>query len=363
VSKLFGYDLTVEYRPGKLNGAADALSRRADEVATINAISAPTFELFEDLRLESQTNPQATRICEKLQAGEVQERWSLHEDMLLFKGKIFLPDASSLWPHLLLSAHDSGHEGIEKTLNRLKASFYNQHMLRRVRGYVWGCEVYRRNKTEHLHPVGLLQSLSVPSTGWSDISMDFIEEFPKVGGKSVILTVVDRFSKFAHFITLGHPYSATSVAKAFFEEVVRLHGFPCSIVSDRDPVFTSSFWTELFKLARVKLQMSSVFHPQSDGQSEVVNRVITMHLRCPVGDRPKSWLRWFPWAEYCYNTSFQSALKCSPFKVVYGREPPMLMSYVPGAAKVAAVDKQLQERDELLREVKDRLIQAQVAMK
>jgi hypothetical protein len=102
VSKLFGYGLTVKYRPGKLNGEADALSRRVDEVATINAISAPTFELFEDLRLESQTNPQATRICEKLQAGEVQERWSLHEDMLLFKGKIFLPDASSLWPHLFI---------------------------------------------------------------------------------------------------------------------------------------------------------------------------------------------------------------------------------------------------------------------
>jgi hypothetical protein len=230
VSKLFGYDLAVEYRPGKLNGVADVLSRRADEVATINAISAPTFELFEDLLLESQTDPQATRIYEKLQAGEVQEGWSLHEELLLFKGKIFLLDASSLWPHLLSSAHDSGHEGIEKTLNRLKASFYNQHMLHRVRQYVRGCDVCQRYK---ICPV--------------------------------ILTVVDRFSKFAHFITLGHPYSATSVAQAFFEEVVRLHGFPCSIVNDRDLVFTSSFWTKLFKLAGVKLQMSSVFHPQSDG--------------------------------------------------------------------------------------------------
>jgi hypothetical protein len=193
--------------------------------------------------------------------------------------------------------------------------------------------------------------------------MDFIEEFLKVEGKSVILTVVNRFSKFAHFITLGLPYSATLVAKAFFEAVVRLHGFPCSIVSDRDPVFTSSFWTELFKLAEVKLQMSSTFYPQSNGQSEVVNRVIMMYLRCLAGDRPKSWLRWLPWTEYCYNTSFQSALKCSSFKVVYDREPPTLMSYVPGAAKAAAADKQLQERDEFLGEVKDRLIQAQVAIK
>jgi hypothetical protein len=86
--------------------------------------------------------------------------------------------------------------------------------------------------------------------------------------------------------------------------------------------------------------------------------VITMYLHYLEGDRPKSWLRWLPWAEYCYNTSFQSALKCSPFKVVYSRELPMMMSYVPGAAKVAVVDKQLQERDEFLGEVKDRLIQA-----
>jgi hypothetical protein len=95
--------------------------------------------------------------------------------------------------------------------------------------------------------------------------MDFIEGFPKVGGKSVILTVVDRFSKFTHFIALSHPYSAASVAKAFFDGIVRLHGIPCSIVSDRDTVFTSIFWSKLFKLVGVTLKMSSAFHPQTDG--------------------------------------------------------------------------------------------------
>jgi hypothetical protein len=110
-----------------------------------------------------------------------------------------------------------------------------------------------------LHPAGLLQPLAVPSSVWIDIAMDFVDGFPKVGGKSVILTVVDRFSKYAHLIPLSHPYSASFVAKAFFDEIVRLHGFPCSIVSDRDLVFTSIFWKDLFQLACTTLLSVRLF--------------------------------------------------------------------------------------------------------
>jgi len=131
--------------------------------------------------------------------------------------------------------------------------------------------------------------------------MDFVEGLSCVHGKSVILTVVDRFSKHAHFIPLSHPYTAASVAKAFFEAVVRLHGFPTSIVSDRDPVFTVHVWRDLFKHAGVKLRMSTAFHPQTDDQPEIVNKTIAMYLRCLTGDRPRAWLEWLPWAEYCYN--------------------------------------------------------------
>ena len=193
--------------------------------------------------------------------------------------------------------------------------------------------------------------------------MDFVEGFPRVSGKSVVLTVVDRFSKYAHFIALGHPYTAISVAQAFFDNIVRLHGFPCSIVSDRDPVFTSSFWSELFKLAGIKLRLSSAFHPQTDGQSEVTNRVLGVYLRCLAGDRPKQWLRWLPWAEYCYNSSYHTALQTTPFEVVYGRSPPTLASYRPGLARVVALDRQLQERDVFLADIRDRLLQAQDYMK
>jgi transposase InsO family protein len=134
--------------------------------------------------------------------------------------------------------------------------------------------------------------------------MDFVKALPKVYGKSVILTVVDRFSKYAHFISLGHPYTASSVARAFFMDIVWLHGFPESIISDRDPVFTSNIWRELFKLVGVKLRMSTAFHRQTHGQSEAVNKTIAMYLHCITGDRPRAWLDWLPWAEYCYNTTF-----------------------------------------------------------
>jgi hypothetical protein len=219
--------------------------------------------------------------------------------------------------------------------------------------------VCQRNKTETLHPAGLLQPLPVPSRVWADISLDFIEALPKVHGKSVLLTVVDRFSKFAHFIPLGHPYTASSVARAFFQEIVRLHGFPESIVSDRDPVFTGHVWRDLFRHAGVKLRMSTAFHPQTDGQSEAVNKTITMYLRCLTGDRPRDWLDWLPWAEFCYNTAYHTALQTTPFQVVYGRPPPDLLPYVPGQAHTEAVDTLLANRDEFLEEVRGRLLQAQ----
>jgi hypothetical protein len=146
----------------------------------------------------------------------------------------------------------------------------------------------------------------------------------------VVLTVVDHFSKYVHFIPLGHLYTAVSVAKAFFNNIIKLHGIPCSIVSDRDPVFTSTFWKELFRLTGVQLRMSTAFHPQTDGQSEVTNRILGVYLRYLAWDEPRSWLRWLPWVEYCYNTSFQTALCTTPFEVVYGREPPALLSHEKG---------------------------------
>jgi hypothetical protein len=205
--------------------------------------------------------------------------------------------------------------------------------------------------------------LPVPTAIWSDLGLDFVEALPRVGGKSVILTVVDRFSKYCHFIPLAHPYTAESVAQAFFKEIVRLHGVPQSLVSDRDVVFTSTFWKELMRLLGTKLHMTTAFHPQSDGQTEAANRVIVMYLRCFTGDRPRQWIRWLPWAEYVYNTAYQTSLRDTPFRVVYGRDPPTIRSYEPGETRVAAVARNMADRDEFLADVRYRLEQAQAVHK
>jgi hypothetical protein len=230
--------------------------------------------------------------------------WQIVDGLLLYNGRAFVLEGSNLLLQLLCDAHEAGHKGAQKTLHRLRALFYNSRANRLVRDCVHSCAVCQRNKTEHLHPAGLFQPLPVPSHVWSDIAMDFVEGFPWVGDKSVILTIVDRFSKMAHFVALSHPYSTQSMARAFFDNIVRLHGFPCSIVSDRDTIFTKHFWEELFKLAGVKLLRSSAFHPQTDGQSEVSNRIIVMYLRCLAGDRLCLCLQWLPWVEFCFNTSY-----------------------------------------------------------
>jgi len=204
--------------------------------------------------------------------------------------------------------------------------------------------------------------LPIPTGVWTDIALDFVEALPHVGGKSVILTVVDRFSKYCHFIPLAHPYSAESVAQAFFRDIVRLHGVPQSMVSDRDPVFTSTFWRELMRLVGTRLHMMMAFHPRSNGQSEAANRVIVMYLRCFTGDRPRQWLRWLPWADYIYNMAYQTSLQDTPFRVVYDWDPP-IRSYERGETRVATVAKNMEERDAFLQDVRYRLEQAQKVQK
>ena len=159
------------------------------------------------------------------------------------------------------------------------------------------------------------------------------------------MVVVDHLSKYGHFIPLSHLFSALTIAQAFMDNVYKLLGVPQTIVSDRDKVFLSTFWQELFKCLGTKLNMSTAYHPQTDGQSEVVNRCLETYLRCMVHEKPKDWVKWLSLAEWWYNTTFHSSIHTTPFEIVYGQPAPTHMPYLPGDSRVETVDRSLQARE------------------
>lgn len=156
---------------------------------------------------------------------------------------------------------------------------------------------------------------------WQDITVDFIEGLSLSDGANTILVVVDQFTKYAHFIPMKHPFSAPQVARVFVDSVVKLHGMPRSIVSDRGAIFTSLFWRQLFEKLSTKLKFTTAYHPQTDGQTERVNQSLEMYLRCSIQDHPKQWKQWISLAELWYNSAVHSSIGMSPFQALYGHEP------------------------------------------
>lgn len=230
-------------------------------------------------------------------------------------------------------------------------------MKKTVMEFVRSCPICQRMKSVATLPNGLSQSLPIPDTVLEEVSLDFVTGLPKSKGYDVILVVVDRLSKYAHFLRLKHPYLAKIVAVVFVQEVVRLHGIPLSILSDRDPIFVSAFWKELFQLQGTTLKMSSASHPETDGQMEVV-RCLKSYLCCFASKQPRTWSIWIPWAELWYNTTFHVSIGATPFEVVYGRQPPTIIRYLCGETKVETVANELQDRDEALKQLKFNLNKA-----
>lgn len=154
----------------------------------------------------------------------------------------------------------------------------------------------------------------------------------------------------------------SEVALLIIQEVVKLHGFPKTLVSDRDKVFTGLFWKELFRLAGTNLCFRTAYHPQSDGQTEVTNGGLETYLRCFTGEKPRTWGQYLAWAKYSYNTSYHSDIMMYPFKAVYGREPPTLMSFESDSTTNADLEKRLRERDTHLELLRQHLHKAQQTM-
>jgi len=193
--------------------------------------------------------------------------------------------------------------------------------------------------------------------------MDFITNLPKSGNKSVIMVVVDRISKYAHFCALPHPFTPTLVAQSFMDQIFKLHGMPTSIVSDHNRAFTSSFWQELFRLQGTQLQLSTSYHPQTNGQTKLVNKCLETYLRCFTSEKQHLWVKRLPLAEWWYKTNYHATTKMTPYEALYGQLPPYPTSYIKGCSKVQAVDQLLQNRTTMLAHLRENLHQAQNHMK
>jgi hypothetical protein len=160
--------------------------------------------LFDDIKQEINGDVELSALPDAIRGGAKPTPWSVVDGLILYKDRVYVAPPSNLRQCILEQVHGAGHEGVHKTLHRLRADFHIPCDRRVVRDFVRACTVCKRNKSDHLQPGGLLQPLGVPTLVWGDVTMDFVEALPRVNGKSVLLTVVDHFSNAAHFIPLVH---------------------------------------------------------------------------------------------------------------------------------------------------------------
>lgn len=367
LAKLLGYNFSILYKPGRDNSAADALSRISDTPELRTLLSYPRWldggSLLEGFEADTHLQKPVSDLTNNPASHP---GFSLTNGKLYHKGKLVIPASSKWIPRLIKEFHDSpsgGHSGFYRTYRRLAAQIYWIGMTKSIKAYVQACDTCQRYKHSTLAPAGLLQPLPIPSQIWDDISLDFITGLPKSKGYDMILVVVDHLSKYCHFIPLKHPVTARSLAEYFVKEVIRLHGLPKTILSDRDPIFLSKFWTEIFKLQGSQLTFSSAYHPASDGQTEVVNRSLETYLRCFAAEQPKTWSYWLPWAEFWHNSAYHVSTNATPFQIVYGRPPPTIFQYTSGEIRCEAVAHDLTDHDEALSQLKYHLARSQSYMK
>jgi transposase InsO family protein len=202
-------------------------------------------------------------------------------------------------------------------------------MRRDVVHFVARCTTCQKAKSR-LNPHGLYMSLPAPSVPWEDIFMDFVLGLPTTKrGRDIIFVIVDRFSKMAHFIPCHKTDDASHIADLFFQKIIRLHGVPNTIIFDRDTKFLSHFWRTLWAKLGIKLLFSTTCHPQTDGQTEVVNRTLSTMLWAILKKNIKMWEECLPHVEFVYNRSLHSTTKMCLFEIVYGLLPHARIDLMP----------------------------------
>jgi hypothetical protein len=298
--KLLGLQYRIMYKKGPDNKVADALSRQA-ESPTLTAISTVTPKWLEII-LEGYTQDDQTKqlLSELSLTGSNEKGFTLYDGLIKYKNRIWLGNHTDAHRAVLLALHSSGlggHSGVTATYHKVKALFAWPNMKQFVKDYISTCEVCAQAKPEHCKLPGLLQPLPIPNHCHT-ISIDFIEGLPKSKTFDTILVVNDKLTKYAHFICLAQPYTALYVSHAFVNHIYKLHGMPSIIIFDRDKIFTSALWQELFKITDTTLNMSSAYHPEMDGQIERLNQCLETYLHCMVHSYPQKWAQWISLAEF-----------------------------------------------------------------
>ena len=357
------YNFRVEYKPGKQNVLADALSRRPDYEVSRSvlevAVQAVRATAHDDIHLDIHRISVATvsnTLRDEIIAGYARDtqcrelieffvgdsptlnaslrakaiRFNYSDGLLWHQisdcdyPRVFIPAITELRERILSEHHDlphAGHFGREKTYLSICAHFYWPHLFKWVTNYVKACEVCQRVKPAP-HSQAPLRPLPVPADCWKDVSLDFIFGFPSdKTGNTGVAVFTDRLGKMVHMAPVRESITAKQTAQLFLDRIFMHHGLPETLVSDRDPRFTAHFWRELFQLLGTRLAMSTSAHPQTDGQTERANRVIEDILRSFCAANPSQWSSLLPMVEFAINNSVHSSHGYTPFYVNGLRHP------------------------------------------
>jgi len=337
------FDYRIAYRAGSKSGKPDALSRRPDYKSTHpveqqslinkNAFCCATSDNISKLIKAQKEDQYCQNILSKLRDQSKKLNSSLFtlvEGILHFQKRIIVPSSLRAW--ILKSFHDaptSGHQGIERTFEKLKRFYWWPNMKKDVSNYVLSCNVCSRSKIRRHKPYGKLIPLPIPTKPWEVIGVDFIVSLPSSQDCTCIMIVSDHLTKMVHLVPCSDVPSADLTAKLLLFQVFKHHGFPKVIVSDHGSQFSSQFWTSLCDAIRAKPRLATAHHQQSNGQVERANAVIEQYLRCYCSSAQNEWCYYLPLCEMSYNNSIHKSIGQTPFHANYGFDPNCVIDSPP----------------------------------
>jgi len=339
LEKLSRYNLRLVYKPGTTQVISDWLSRPDSPGILRPAVDIQINNIEADCVSEYNNDPFFARLG---RPGKSSERFHLRNGLWYLEepgrtARLCVP-TTQLQRKLMRELHDTptaAHPGRDRMTANLTRRFFWPHMAKHVTDFVAACPACQRSKPRSGTTPGLLQPLPIPAGAWTSVSVDFMTDLPRTQrGRDALLVVVDRFSKMIHLTAVHKGDSAAETARIMIRDVVRLHGIPKEIVSDRDPKFTSDLWKELWARLGTTLAMSTAAHPQTDGQTERANRTINVMIRSLLHDEKTDWEDLLPLIEFAYNSTAQASTGRSPFSVVYGHELRAPVDVLKGEGKM-----------------------------